>query len=138
MLRRDGSVSAFQHPLEQRPEILHAVRVNSSLDVVLRMVDDCVNVERDRIINRRDDDSLSGSDCNDLLTGSAGNDSLLGDAGMDTLLGDDGNDKLNGGADLDTINGFTTGPSKDTISDSTKVIDTSFSFDFDDLLAGFV
>ena len=66
------------------------------------------------------------------------NDSLLGDAGMDTLLGDSGNDILNGGADLDTINGFTTGPSKDTIStDSTKVIDTSFTFDFDELLAGF-
>ena len=71
----------------------------------------------------------------DLLTGSAGNDSLLGDAGTDTLLGDDGNDKLNGGLGTDTINGFTTGPSKDTISDSTKIIDTSLAFDFDALLA---
>ena len=71
-----------------------------------------------------------------MLTGSAGSDSLNGDAGMDTLLGDDGNDKLNGGADLDTINGVTTGPSKDTISDTTKIIDTSFAFDFDALLAG--
>jgi len=39
---------------------------------------------------------------------------------------------------LDTINGFTTGPSKDSITDSTKVIDTSFAFDFDDLLAGLI
>ena len=41
----------------------------------------------------------------------------------------------NGGADFDTINGVLTGLSKDTISDSTKVIDTSFAFDFDALLA---
>ena len=80
-------------------------------------------------------DTLSGGNGNDLLAGSAGNDSLLGDAGTDTLLGDDGNDKLNGGLGTDTINGITTGPSKDTISDTTKVIDTSFAFDFDALLA---
>ena len=30
------------------------------------------------------------------------------------------------------------GLSKDTISDSSKVIDSSFVFDFDDLLVGFV
>ena len=81
-------------------------------------------------------DTLSGGIGNDLLTGSAGNDSLSGDDGTDTLLGGDGNDKLNGGIGIDTINGVLTGPSKDTISDSTKVIDTSFSFDFDALLAG--
>ena len=81
-------------------------------------------------------DTLSGGNGDDLLTGSAGNDSLLGDAGTDTLLGDDGNDKLNGGLGTDTINGFTTGSSKDTISDTTKIIDTSFMFDFDALLAG--
>ena len=66
------------------------------------------------------------------------NDSLLGDAGMDTLLGDSGNDILNGGADLDTINGVLTGPSNDTIIDLTKIIDTPFAFDFDELLACFV
>lgn len=31
---------------------------------------------------------------------------------------------------FDTFNGATTGPSKDTISDSTKIIGTSFAFDF--------
>ena len=81
-------------------------------------------------------DTLSGGKGDDLLTGSAGNDSLNGDDGIDTLLGDDGNDKLNGGTGIDRINGVLTGPSKDTISDSTKVIDTSFAFDFDALLAG--
>lgn len=38
--------------------------------------------------------------------------------------------KLNGGLGTDIVNGITTGLSKDTISDSTKVIDTSFAFDF--------
>ena len=89
----------------------------------------------DSIRGGNGNDTLSGGNGNDLLTGSAGNDSLLGDAGIDTLLGDDGNDKLNGGSGTDTINGVLTGLSKDTISDSTKVIDTSFTFDFDALLA---
>jgi len=117
MLRRDGSVSAFQHPLEQRPEILHAVRVNSSLDVVLRMVDDCVNVERDRIINRRDDDSLSGSDCNDLLTGSAESNSLSGGSGTDLLLGGSANNTLDSGSGADIIN---PGSGTDKITDSRR------------------
>ncbi len=51
-------------------------------------------------------------------------------------LGDDGNDKLNGGIGIDRINGVLTGLSKDMISDTTKIIDTSFAFDFDALLAG--
>ncbi len=89
----------------------------------------------DSIRGGNGNDTLSGGNGADLLTGSAGNDSLSGDAGMDTLLGDAGNDTLNGGADLDTINGFTSGASKDTISDATKIIDTSFVFDFDALLA---
>jgi hypothetical protein len=38
-------------------------------------------------------------------------------------------------AQFDTFGGATSGSSKDTISDSTKVIDTSFAFDFDALLA---
>ncbi len=78
---------------------------------------------------------MSGGIGNDLLTCSAGNDSLLGDDGIDTLLGDAGLDTLKGGNGIDIINGVLTGPSKDTISDSTKVIDTSFMFDFDALLA---
>ena len=81
-------------------------------------------------------DTLSGGKGDDLLTGSAGNDSLLGDDGTDTLLGDAGNDILKGGNGTDIINGVLTGLSRDTISDSTKVIDTSFMFDFDALLAG--
>ena len=90
----------------------------------------------DSIRGNNGNDTLSGGNGNDLLTGSVGNDSLLGDAGIDTLLGDDGNDKLNGGLGTDTINGVPTGLSKDTISDTTKIIDTSFSYDFDALLAG--
>ena len=89
----------------------------------------------DAIRGGNGNDTLSGGNGNDLLTGSAGNDSLLGDAGIDTLLGDSGLDTLNGGLDIDRINGVLTGPSKDTISDTTKVIDTSFAFDFDALLA---
>ncbi len=80
-------------------------------------------------------DTLTGGIGNDLLTGSAGNDSLLGDDGIDTLLGDAGLDTLKGGNGIDVINGVLIGLSKDTISDSTKVIDTSFAFDFDMLLA---
>lgn len=91
--------------------------------------------DNDSIRGGMGNDTLSGGNGDDLLTGSAGNDSLLGDAGIDTLLGDDGLDKLNGGLGTDIVNGISTGPSKDTISDSTKVIDTSFAFDFDDLLA---
>ncbi len=90
----------------------------------------------DSIRGGNGNDTLSGGKGDDLLTGSAGNDSLKGDAGTDTLLGDAGNDKLDGGTSTDTINGVLTGPSRDTISDSTKVIDTSFAFDFDGLLAG--
>ena len=89
----------------------------------------------DAIRGGNGNDTLSGGNGNDLLTGSAGNDSLKGDAGTDTLLGDAGNDTLNGGLDIDRINGILTGPSKDTLNDSTKVIDTSFTFDFDALLA---
>ena len=65
--------------------------------------------------------------------GSAGNDSLFGDAGADTLLGDIGNDTLNGGSGTDIIN---PGTGTDRIADSSRVIDTSFAFDFDALLAG--
>ena len=85
--------------------------------------------ENDNLKGSDGDDAIRGGNGNDMLTGSVGNDSLLGDAGMDTLLGDSGSD---------TLNGFSTGLSKDTISDSTKVLDTSFAFDFDALLAGFV
>ena len=90
----------------------------------------------DAIRGGNGNDTLSGGNGNDILTGSAGNDSLKGDAGIDTLLGDAGNDTLDGGLGTDIINGASTGISKDTISDSTKVIDTSFAFDFDSLLAG--
>lgn len=89
----------------------------------------------DAIRGGNGNDTLSGGNGDDILTGSAGNDSLKGDAGIDTLLGDAGNDTLDGGLGTDIINGFTTGLSKDSISDSTKVIDTSFAFDFDALLA---
>ena len=89
----------------------------------------------DAIRGGNGNDTLSGGNGNDILTGSAGNDSLKGDAGTDTLLGDAGTDTLDGGLGTDIINGFTTGLSKDSISDSTKVIDTSFAFDFDALLA---
>ena len=90
----------------------------------------------DAIRGNNGNDTLSGGIGNDLLTGSAGNDSLLGDDGIDTLLGDAGNDILKGGNGTDTINGVLTGLSRDTISDTTKIIDTSFAFDFDALLAG--
>ncbi len=89
----------------------------------------------DAIRGGNGNDTLSGGKGDDLLTGSAGNDSLLGDDGTDTLLGDAGNDILKGGNGIDIINGVLSGPSRDTISDSTKVIDTSFAFDFDALLA---
>ena len=89
----------------------------------------------DAIRGNNGNDTLSGGNGNDLLTGSAGNDSLKGDAGIDTLLGDAGNDTLDGGLDIDIINGVLTDLSRDTINDLTKVIDTSFAFDFDALLA---
>ncbi|MCX7420106.1 MAG: hypothetical protein NT013_11285 [Planctomycetia bacterium] len=89
----------------------------------------------DAIRGGNGNDTLSGGNGNDILTGSAGNDSLKGDAGTDTLLGDAGNDTLDGGLGTDIINGVSTGTSKDTITDTTKVIDTSFAFDFDALLA---
>ena len=67
------------------------------------------------------------------MLGSAGNDSLRGDAGTDTLLGDSGNDTLDGGIGIDVINA---GSGNDRITDSSRVIDTSFAFDFDALLIG--
>ncbi len=56
----------------------------------------------------------------------------LRDAGIDTLLGDAGNDTSKGGAENDIIN---PGSGTNSISDTTKVIDLSFTFDFDALLA---
>ena len=85
---------------------------------------------------RSRNDTLSGGIGNDLLTGSAGNDSLLGDVGIDTLLGDIGKDTLKRGDGIDIINPSPPGTGTDTISDTTKAIDTSFAFDFDALLAG--
>ena len=80
-------------------------------------------------------DTIFGGMGNDLLLGSAGNDSLRGDAGTDTLLGDSGNDTLDGGIGIDIINA---GSGTDKITDSSRVIDTSFAFDFDVLIAGLV
>jgi len=31
--RLDGNVGAFQGPLQKRPEVFHAIRVNSALDI---------------------------------------------------------------------------------------------------------
>lgn len=86
----------------------------------------------DSIRGGNGNDRITGGKGNDLLIGSAGNDVLQGDAGLDTLLGDSGNDSLNGGVDSDTIN---TGTGSDRITDSSRVIDTSFAIDFDELLA---
>ena len=58
--------------------------------------------------------------------------SLIHDrADADWLLGDAGKDALKGGDGIDIIN-----PGTDKISDKTCVIDSSFAFDFDALLAG--
>lgn len=80
-------------------------------------------------------DTLNGGNGNDLLTGSDGNDRLFGMSGDDTLLGDRGNDTLIGSTGMDTIN---PGPpdDHDIVTDGTSIIDTSFMFDFDALLAG--
>jgi hypothetical protein len=86
----------------------------------------------DSIRGGNGNDILFGGKGNDLLMGSAGNDLLFGDAGTDTLLGESGNDVLMGGADTDTIN---PGSGRNIIADSSRVIDATFSFDFDALLA---
>lgn len=78
-------------------------------------------------------DRITGGKGNDLLLGSAGNDSLYGESGIDTLLGETGDDLLNGGVGSDIIN---PGTGRKTIQDAIRVIDTSFTFDFDLLLAG--
>ena len=87
----------------------------------------------DSIRGGNGNDTIQGGNGNDLLIGSAGNDSLKGDAGADTLLGGSGNDSIDGGSGNDTINA---GTGTDRITDTTRVIDTSFAFDFDALLAG--
>lgn len=87
----------------------------------------------DSISGGAGNDSLNGNAGNDILLGSDGRDSLCGDAGTDTLLGGNGNDVLRGGADLDTIN---PGSGRNQVFDPSHVIDTSFAFDFDALLAG--
>lgn len=78
-------------------------------------------------------DAIQGGNGSDILIGAAGNDSLKGDAGVDTLLGGSGNDTMDGGTSKDLIN---PGSGTDKITDSSYVIDTSFAFDFDSLLAG--
>ena len=78
-------------------------------------------------------DTIQGGNGSDILIGSAGNDSLKGDAGVDTLLGGSGNDTMDGGTSKDLIN---PGSGTDKITDSSYVIDASFAFDFDRLLAG--
>jgi len=80
-------------------------------------------------------DTLNGGSGNDLLTGSDGNDKLYGMAGNDTLLGGSGTDALIGSSGIDTINPGSPGD-HDIVSDGTAIIDTSFMFDFDALLAG--
>ena len=80
-------------------------------------------------------DTMSGGKGNDLLTGSAGNDLLRGDAGIDTLLGDSGNDTLDGGSGIDIIN---PGSGTNRITDSSRVINNTFIFDFEALLGGLV
>lgn len=79
-------------------------------------------------------DTLRGGNGDDLLIGSEGNDSLVGDNGADTLVGDDGVDTLLGGSGIDTINGVLAGLGHDVVIDSTKIIDLSFTFNFDELL----
>src|SRR5579864_7884761 len=39
-----GNVGAVQLPLEQAPEVFDSIRVNSSVNVVLKMIDDLVYV----------------------------------------------------------------------------------------------
>lgn len=89
----------------------------------------------DAIRGGNGNDMLNGGKGNDLLTGSAGDDRLYGMSGNDTLLGDSGDDALVGSSGNDTLN---PGPNTDhdTISDGTAFIDTSFTFNFDALLAG--
>lgn len=80
-------------------------------------------------------DTLYGGAGADLLIGSSGNDYLFGDSGDDSLLGDNGDDQIFGGTGLDLIN---PGIGRDGIHDSRRVIDLSFTFDFDALIAGLV
>ncbi len=68
--------------------------------------------------------------------------SWSGFTGSLTFNGNGGNDQLDAhtvslkeGCGTDTLKGVRTRLTKDTTSDSTKVIDTSFIFDFDALLA---
>ena len=78
-------------------------------------------------------DTIYGGAGDDLLIGSAGNDFLFGESGTDTLLGNSGNDLIYGGIGNDVIN---PGSGRKAILDAIRVIDTSFTFDFDSLLAG--
>lgn len=80
-------------------------------------------------------DTLYGGSGADLLIGSSANDYLFGDSGDDSLLGDNGDDQIFGGTGLDLIN---PGIGRDGIHDSRRVIDLSFTFDFDALIAGLV
>lgn len=98
--------------------------------------------EDDLLFGSKGNDSLRGGNGNDtiyggagddLLIGSAGNDFLFGESGTDTLLGDSGNDLIYGGIGNDVIN---PGSGRKTILDTIRIIDTSFTFDFDSLLAG--
>lgn len=78
-------------------------------------------------------DTLYGGAGADLLIGSSGNDYLFGDSGDDSLVGDNGDDQIFGGTGLDLIN---PGIGRDGIHDSRRVIDLSFTFDFDALIVG--
>ena len=68
--------------------------------------------ERDHILAKAGNDTVTGKAGNDLVIGQRGNDSLSGDEGNDMLFGGPGNDDLDGGAGNDFIY---TGSGTDTV-----------------------
>lgn len=90
----------------------------------------------DSIRGGNGNDKLNGGIGDDVLSGSSGNDLLQGGLGIDWLLGDGGNDVLKGGAGTDFINPGSPDIGTDKVSDKSRVIDTTSTFDFDALIAG--
>jgi VCBS repeat-containing protein len=90
----------------------------------------------DDIYGGAGNDIIRGGVGGDNLYGGSGNDQLFGDGGGDNLYGGSGNDTLTGGADADNLWGgtgadkfvFTSGASKDTIHDFSRLEGDSIDF----------
>lgn len=62
--RFDRNVSAFDGPLQETPEVLHAVRVNVAVNVALGVIDNLVSVFRQSLVRLQGVRAERGAGCN--------------------------------------------------------------------------